>query len=100
LPLPPFPADWIRGQLLWVRPGREAAGVVCVVRKSLGKAVVRNRVKRRLRHLYRDCEPVSGSVVILVRPGAVAASYMALGRELRALLARLATVSPEPAVES
>lgn len=78
--------DWIKGELLWVRPGREAHGVVCVVRKALGKAVVRNRIKRRLRHLYRDSAPGPGSLVILARHGAAAASYRALRDELHQLL--------------
>lgn len=72
-----------------MRPGREAEGAVYVVRKALGPAVVRNKVKRRLRHLYRECGPVAGSVVVLVRPPAVRSSYAGLRQELSALLARL-----------
>lgn len=81
--------DWIRGELLWVRAGREPQGAVYVVRKALGKAVVRNKMKRRLRQLYRECRPVAGSVVILVRPAAVQSSYADLGSELSDLLERL-----------
>jgi ribonuclease P protein component len=87
--------DWIRGELLWVRPGREAQGAVCVVRKALGKAVVRNKMKRRLRHLCREFGPVAGSVVILVRAPAVRSTYAALGRELSVLLGRLVAAGPE-----
>jgi len=78
-----------------VRPGREAQGAVYVVRKVLGKAVFRNKMKRRLRHLYRECGPVAGSVVILVRPSAVSSSFDALRLELSTLLARVSQPGPE-----
>jgi len=87
--------DWIRGELLWVRPGREAEGAVFVVRKALGKAVDRNRMKRRLRHLYRACEPVAGSVVVLVRPPAMTCAYATLGQDLQRLLSRMSAARPQ-----
>jgi ribonuclease P protein component len=59
-----------------------------VVSRAVGNAVVRNRVKRRLRHLAREHVPalqqLPGSAVLVVRaqPAAAAASYTELGREL------------------
>ncbi|MFC1526301.1 ribonuclease P protein component [Candidatus Latescibacterota bacterium] len=81
--------SWIKGELLWVRPGREASGAVFVVRKLIGKAVVRNRLKRRLRHLYRECGPVPGSLVVLAQKPAAASPYRVLRQELTDLLSRL-----------
>jgi ribonuclease P protein component len=59
-----------------------------VVSRGVGNAVVRNRVKRRLRHLAREHVPVlqelPGSAVLVVRaqPAVAGASYAELGREL------------------
>lgn len=56
-----------------------------VVSKAVGNAVVRNRVKRRLRHLAREHLAVlPGSVVLVVRalPAAATASYDELGADL------------------
>ncbi len=58
-----------------------------VVSKAVGSAVVRNRVKRRLRHLARehlDSLPGSCALVIRANPAAAGAS----SAELRADLAR------------
>ena len=80
---------WIKGQLLWVRPGREPEGAVFVVRKALGTAVVRNRLKRRLRHLYREQAARPGSLVVLAQGPAARSTYASLRQELCSLLARL-----------
>lgn len=78
---------WIRGPDLWVRSGREAAGAVFVIRRTLGNAVVRNRLKRRLRHILRDLgAPASGSVVFLARPSAVRQSFPLLRQQVCQLL--------------
>ncbi len=50
------------------------------VGRRLGGAVVRNRLKRRLRHLCRELA-VQGAVVV-ARPGAALASFAALRHEL------------------
>lgn len=60
-----------------------------VVSKQVGGAVVRNRVKRRLRSaarelLVRDALPASGRLVVRALPPSATASY----RELAADLAR------------
>ena len=81
---------WTRGSDLWVRDGREDDGTIFVIRKALGNAVVRNRLKRRLRHIMRDLDaPASGSIVLLPRPSAVGLSFAALERQVTELLDRL-----------
>ena len=73
-----------------------SAQVGFVVSKAVGNAVVRNRVKRRLRHLTRDHLPqlqaLPGRVVLVVRalPASAEASYDRLGDDLRSCLARVA----------
>jgi ribonuclease P protein component len=71
------------------------AQVGFVVSKAVGNAVVRNRVKRRLRHLTREhlaqLGALPGPVVLVVRalPAAAHASYEELGRDLGRCLARV-----------
>ncbi|MEU9033668.1 ribonuclease P protein component [Streptomyces sp. NPDC048352] len=63
-----------------------------VVSKAVGIAVVRNRVKRRLRHLVRDRLaqlPPGSLVVVRALPGAADAGVDELARDLDAALARL-----------
>ncbi len=60
--------------------------------KAVGNAVVRNRVKRRLRHLLRerlDRLPAGSLVVVRALPGAGDAAHDELARDLDAALARL-----------
>ena len=66
-----------------------------VVSKAVGNAVVRNRVKRRLRHLAREhLSSLPGSAALVVR--ALPAASTASTRELSADLARcLARVQAE-----
>lgn len=57
----------------------------------MGIAVVRNRVKRRLRHLMRErvaTLPAGSLVVVRALPAAAAASYADLAADLDACLAR------------
>lgn len=63
-----------------------------VVAKSVGPAVTRNRVRRRLRHLMR--ERVAGLapetlVVVRAQPAAALASYAELATELDRCLGRV-----------
>jgi ribonuclease P protein component len=73
----------------------EAAGPAragFVVSKAVGNAVIRNRVKRRLRHLAREhLQTLPGSAVLVVRalPAAGEASYNDLGADLAGALARV-----------
>lgn len=77
-------------------PTREAAAsgarIGFVVARSVGPAVTRNRVKRRLRHLIRErlgSLPGSGVLVIRAQPAAAQASYAELGAEIDRLLERI-----------
>jgi ribonuclease P protein component len=73
----------------------EAARAGFVVSKAVGNAVVRNRVKRRLRHLTREhlhsLQALSGSAVLVVRalPASATASYAELGADLDRCLSRV-----------
>ena len=62
-----------------------------VVSRSVGAAVVRNRVRRRLRHLAADQIdrlPPGSRVVVRALPGSAAATYDQLGTALRSALDR------------
>jgi ribonuclease P protein component len=72
------------------REGEPQVGFV--VSKAVGPAVVRNRVKRRLRHQARESlSGLPGSAVLVVRalPAAADADYDALGADLRRCLERV-----------
>jgi ribonuclease P protein component len=61
-----------------------------VVSRAVGGAVVRNQVKRRLRHLVRDRLaglPVGARLVVRALPAAATRSYQDLGRDLDEALA-------------
>ncbi|WP_329280753.1 ribonuclease P protein component [Streptomyces sp. NBC_00691] len=75
-------------------PGESAppARAGFVVSKAVGGAVVRNQVKRRLRHLVRDRLtglPPGSLVVVRALPGAGDAEHAQLARDLDAALQRL-----------
>ncbi len=59
------------------------------ISKRVGKAVVRNRIKRRLREIIRALGPRGGhDVVVIAREPAAIADYHALRASLNSLLAR------------
>ncbi|MBQ1074097.1 ribonuclease P protein component [Micromonospora sp. C31] len=61
-----------------------------VVSKAVGNAVVRNRVRRRLRHLVRErlaALPAGSTLVVRALPAAADASYPRLGADLDAAIA-------------
>jgi ribonuclease P protein component len=63
-----------------------------VVSKAVGGAVVRNRVKRRLRHLTAArlaLLPDRALLVVRALPGSAAATYDAMGRDFDVALRRL-----------
>jgi ribonuclease P protein component len=60
-----------------------------VVSKAVGNAVVRNKVRRRLRHLVRSrlaTLPDGAMLVVRALPAAAAASHATLGADLDAAL--------------
>ncbi len=66
------------------RQGRSRLGVT--VSTKLGHAVVRNRVRRRLREIYRLSQPMMKQgfdIVLVARTRAVTASYQELARAYR-----------------
>lgn len=74
--------------------GAGAAQVGFVVSKAVGNAVVRNRVKRRLRHLVLDrltALPPGGAVVVRALPAAAAATAAELRSDLERCLERALT---------
>ena len=82
---------------LWVdqEAGDAPAAVGFTVSKAVGSAVVRNRVKRRLRHLVREQLPVlhalpgRPALVVRAQPAAATASYAALRDDLARCLQRV-----------
>ncbi|MDQ8707704.1 ribonuclease P protein component [Streptomyces sp. LHD-70] len=63
-----------------------------VVSKAVGVAVIRNKVKRRLRHLMRErlaLLPPGSLVVVRALPGAGDADHAQLARDLDVALERL-----------
>jgi ribonuclease P protein component len=74
------------------------------VSKRVGGAVTRNRVRRRLREIFRRSRDLFGNraadVVVNARPSASAATFEELAQEYRSLLARSlgrsAEVRPSP----
>ncbi|SCF43582.1 ribonuclease P protein component [Micromonospora mirobrigensis] len=61
-----------------------------VVSKAVGSAVVRNKVRRRLRHLVRERLtglPAGTTLVVRAQPSAADTSYARLGTDLDAAIA-------------
>jgi ribonuclease P protein component len=74
--------------------GSDPARVGFVVSKAVGPAVIRNRVKRRLRHLARESvRDLPGSAVLVVRalPGAATAGYAELAADLERCMERVSS---------
>ncbi len=80
-----------------VAEGLPSARAGFVVSKAVGPAVVRNLVKRRLRHLVREHLPrlPAGSLIVVrALPPAGTASYLELEHDLDAALRRLLRAEP------
>ena len=72
----------VQNDLGWTRCG-------FVVSKRVGKAVVRNRLRRRLREIVRSAAVKEGyDLVVSARPEAAAGSFDALKQETQLLLRR------------
>lgn len=72
------------------RPEEPRVGFV--VSKAVGTAVVRNKVKRRLRHLARErLSSLPGSAALVVRalPASAGATYDELGADFDSALSRV-----------
>lgn len=86
------------GALLVVRSlpnGLEVSRAGFVVSKRLGGAVVRNRVKRRLRAALDEMNLIPGfDVVVIARPEAATAHYAQLCAALASALGRLNLLPP------
>ncbi len=85
----------LAGHLLVRKDSREPARIGFIVSRKVGTAVVRNRVRRRLRHLalgYLHSLPRGSLLVLRANPQAATASQADLAAELelvvRALLRR------------
>jgi ribonuclease P protein component len=73
-------------------PATEETRAGFVVSRSVGTAVVRNAVKRRLRHLVRerlDLLPPGARIVVRAQPEAAHAPSAALARDLDSAFDRL-----------
>jgi len=70
---------------LEAEPERSRLGVT--VSRRIGNAVLRNRVKRRVREIYRrqirERLPAGVSIVVIARGGAAALATVAIGEELK-----------------
>lgn len=70
-----------------------------IVSKRVGKAVTRNRVKRRLREVLRRLDRAGRiapgyDLAVIARPSLAAATFAELQQALTALLARAALLQP------
>jgi ribonuclease P protein component len=72
------------------------------VPRRVGSAVVRNRVRRRLREIFRRGRallggaPLSLSIVVNVRPSAAQASFQELSEDFAAAVQRASARLPRP----
>ncbi len=67
---------------------QDTINVAYSVGKKVGKAVVRNKIKRRLRSLVRDCSDqlIGGDYLVIVSPKVVNSRFSELRDEIKAIL--------------
>jgi ribonuclease P protein component len=66
------------------------------VSRRVGKAVVRNRVKRRLREILRSVQLEPGwDIIFIARPPAAGADFASLGKSVQGLLSRAGLLTRE-----
>ena len=79
-------------------PGSARPRLGLSVPRRVGGAVIRNRIRRRLREIFRRNREVfgarGGDLVINARPSAAQASFGELREEYRKLVARTLAASP------
>lgn len=82
-----------RYMVVYCRPnGTKTSRLGFTVSTKLGHAVVRNRVRRRLREIYRSVEPGLKSgydIVVVARSAAVEAEFALLERTFRHMCEKL-----------
>jgi ribonuclease P protein component len=86
-----------RWLVFFVRPsGRPVARLGVTITKKTGSSVVRNRLRRRLRELFRRCSGLRGAidVVVNVRAGAEETDFAELSRDFEKLVARVGAGGP------
>jgi ribonuclease P protein component len=71
------------------RPGEPPPRVAFAVSRKVGPAVVRNRVRRRLRAVLADEALAGGDYLVIADPGAGALDHAELRRQVRGALERL-----------
>ncbi|MGQ9510450.1 MAG: ribonuclease P protein component [Thermaceae bacterium] len=73
-----------RGQLVVVRwlPRKDGVAVGIVVSKKVGKAVVRNKVRRRIRAILKGLHLPPADLVVIAEPKAAEAGFHQLARDL------------------
>ncbi len=72
-----------------IRTGRPLSRYGFSVSKKVGNAVVRNRIKRRLREILRETTLKDGhDIIFIVRPAASAIGYQELRKAVADLLSR------------
>jgi len=80
------------GRLVAVRSAPNEVGITRLaysVSKRVGKAVIRNKVRRRLREIARALPLTEGfDIVVTARPAAAAADFWTLKAEVELLLTR------------
>ena len=86
-----------RWLVFFVRPASgPCARLGVTITKKTGSAVVRNRLRRKLRELFRRCSGLRSAVdvVVNVRPGAEETDFAELSRDFDKLVARAGAGGP------